>query len=89
MCECVCVCVCVFARVCVCVCVQASEISSATGRIYTYSFLNIRPIQAKIKTFITLFEKCKRIYGLKVIKGEFKKAGTLQLTGIRRIDGEL
>ncbi len=30
-----------------------------------------------------------RIYGLKVMKSEFKKAGTLQLTGIRRIDGEL
>ncbi len=36
-----------------------------------------------------LFEKCKRIYGLKVMKSEFKKAGTLQLTGIRRIAGEL
>ncbi len=49
----------------------------------------LRPIQAKIKTFITLFEKCKRIYGLKMMKSEFKKAGTLQLTGIRCIDGEL
>ncbi len=29
------------------------------------------------------------IYGLKVMKSEFKKARTLQLTGIRRIDGEL
>ncbi len=38
---------------------------------------------------MTLFEKCKRIYGLKIMKSEFKKAGTLQLTGIRRIDGEL
>ncbi len=47
------------------------------------------PIQAKIKTFIALFEKCKRIYGLKTMKSEFKKAGTLQLTGIRRIAGEL
>ncbi len=47
------------------------------------------PIQAKIKTSITLFEKCKRIYGLKIMKSEFKNAGTLQLTGIRRIDGEL
>ncbi len=54
----------------------------------TSSFLHLRPIQAKIKTFITLFEKCKRIYGLKMMKSEFKKAGTLQLTGIRRIDGE-
>ncbi len=52
----------------------------------TSSFLHLRPIQAKIKTFITLFEKCKRIYGLKMMKSEFKKAGTLQLTGIRRID---
>ncbi len=52
-------------------------------------FLHLRPIQAEIKTFITLFEKCKRIYGLKMMKSEFKKAGTLQLTGIRRIDGEL
>ncbi len=42
-----------------------------------------------MKTSITLFEKCKRIYDLKVMKSEFKKAGTLQLTGIRRIDGEL
>ncbi len=49
----------------------------------TSSFLHLRPIQAKIKTFITLFEKC--IYGLKVMKSEFKKAGTLQLTGICRI----
>ncbi len=56
---------------------------------YTSSFLHLRPIQANIKTVITLFEKCKRIYGLKVMKSEFKKAGTLQLTGIRRIDGEL
>ncbi len=56
---------------------------------YTSSFLHLRPIQAEIKTFITLFEKCKRIYGLKIMKSEFKKAGTLQLTGIRRIDGEL
>ncbi len=47
------------------------------------------PIQAKIKTSITLFEKCKRIYGLKIMKSEFKNAGTLQLTGIRRIDREL
>ncbi len=38
---------------------------------------------------MTLFEKCKRIYGLKMMKSEFKKAGTLQLKGIRRIDGEL
>ncbi len=29
------------------------------------------------------------IYGLKIMKSEFKKAGTLQLTGIRRINGEL
>ncbi len=56
---------------------------------YTSSFLHLTPIQAEIKTVITLFEKCKRIYGLKVMKSEFKKAGTLQLTGIRRIDGEL
>ncbi len=42
-----------------------------------------------MKTSITLFEKCKRIYGLKIMKSEFKKAGTLQLTGIRRIAGEL
>ncbi len=55
----------------------------------TSSFLHLRPIQAEIKTSITLFEKCKRIYGLKIMKSEFKKAGTLQLTGIRRIDGEL
>ncbi len=47
------------------------------------------PIQAKIKTSITLFEKCKRIYGLNIMKSEFKNAGTLQLTGIRRIYGEL
>ncbi len=45
----------------------------------TSSFLQLRPIQAEIKTFIALFEKCKRIYGLKVMKSEFKKAGTLQL----------
>ncbi len=56
---------------------------------YTSSFLHLTPIQAKIKTFITLFEKCKRIYSLKMMKSEFKKAGTLQLTGIRLIDGEL
>ncbi len=56
---------------------------------YTSSFLHLRPIQAKIKTFITLFEKRKRTYGLKFMKSEFKAAGTLQLTGIRRIDGEL
>ncbi len=56
---------------------------------YTSSFLHLTPIQAKIKTFITLFEKCKRIYSLKIMKSEFKKAGTLQLMGIRRIDGEL
>ncbi len=56
---------------------------------YTSSFLHLRPIQVKIKTVITLFEKCKRIYGLKIMKSEFKKAGTLQLTAIRRIDGEL
>ncbi len=37
------------------------------------------PIQAKIKTSITLFEKCKRIYGLNIMKSEFKNAGTLQL----------
>ncbi len=55
----------------------------------TSSFLHLTPIQAKTKTVITLFEKCTRIYGLKVMKSEFKKAGTLQLTGIRRIDGEL
>ncbi len=55
----------------------------------TSSFLHLRPIQAEIKTCIALFEKCKRIYGLKVMKSEFKKAGTLQLMGIRRIDGEL
>ncbi len=55
----------------------------------TSSFLHLRPIQAEIKTFITLFEKCKRIYGLKMMKSEFKKAGTLQLTGICRIDGKL
>ncbi len=51
---------------------------------YTSSFLHLRPIQAKIKTSITLFEKCKRIYGLKVMKSEFKKAGSLQLTSYRR-----
>ncbi len=45
----------------------------------TSSFLHLRPIQAEIKTFMTLFEKCKRIYGLKIMKSEFKKAGTLQL----------
>ncbi len=56
---------------------------------YTSSFLHLRPIQAEIKTFITLFEKYTRIYGLKMMKSEFKKAGTLQLKGIRRIDGEL
>ncbi len=55
----------------------------------TSSFLHLRPIQAEIKTFITLFENCKRIYGLKIMKSEFKKTGTLQLTGIRRIDGEI
>ncbi len=53
----------------------------------TSSFLHLRLIQAKIKTCIALFEKCKRIYVLKIMKSEFKKAGTLQLTGIRRIDG--
>ncbi len=42
-----------------------------------------------MKTSKTLFEKCKRIYGLKIVKSEFKKAGTLQLTGIRRIAGKL
>ncbi len=45
----------------------------------TSSFLHLRPIQAKIKTSITLFEKCKRIYGLNIMKSEFKNAGTLQL----------
>ncbi len=50
----------------------------------TSSFLHLTPIQAKIKTFITVFEKRKRIYGLKVMKSEFNKA-----TGICRIDGEL
>ncbi len=55
----------------------------------TSSFLHLRPIQAEIKTFITLFEKYTRIYGLKMMKSEFKKAGTLQLKGIRRVDGEL
>ncbi len=44
---------------------------------YTSFFLHLTPIQAKIKTFITLFEKCKHIYGLKTMKSEFKKAGTL------------
>ncbi len=39
----------------------------------TSSFLHLRLIQAEIKTFITLFEKCKRIYGLKVMKSEFNK----------------
>ncbi len=39
----------------------------------TSSFLHLTPIQAKIKTFITLFEKCKRIYGLKMMKSECKK----------------
>jgi len=47
---------------------------------YTSSFLHLRPIQAKIKTCIALFEKRKRIYGLKMMKSEYKKAGTLQLT---------
>ncbi len=55
----------------------------------TSSFLHLRPIQAQIKTSIPLFEKCKCIYGLKMMQSEFKKAGTLQLTGICRIDGEL
>ncbi len=55
----------------------------------TSSFLHLRPIQAEIKTCIALFEKCKRIYGLKMKKSAFKQAGTLLLTGIRRIDGEL
>ncbi len=50
---------------------------------------HLRPIQAKINTFITLFEKCMRIYALKIMKSKFKKAGTLQLTGIHRSDGEL
>ncbi len=61
---------------------------------YTSSFLNLRPIQTKMKTFITLFDKCKHIYGLKIMKSEFKTlrtGGTLQLTEIRRrlaaIDG--
>ncbi len=35
---------------------------------YTSSFLHLRPIQAKIKTLITLFEKYKPIYGLKIMK---------------------
>ncbi len=35
---------------------------------YTSSFLRLRPIQAKIKTFITLFDKCKPIYGLKTMQ---------------------
>ncbi len=39
-------------------------------------------------SYIFMF-KCKRIYGLNIMKSEFKKAGTLQLTGIRHIDGEL
>ncbi len=64
-------------------------ITSPQQTEHTSSFLHLRPIQAKIKTCIALFEKCKCIYGLKVMKSEFKKAGTLQLTGIRRIDGEL
>ncbi len=41
----------------------------------TSYFLNLRPIQAKIKTVITLFEKCKPIYGLKIMKSEFKTGG--------------
>ncbi len=52
----------------------------------------LRPIQTKIKTFITLFDKCKHIYGLKIMKNEFKtlRTGeTLQLTEIRLSDGEL
>ncbi len=54
---------------------------------YTLSFLNLRLIQTKIKTFITLFDKCKHIYGLKIMKSEFKTlrtGGTLQLTEIRQ-----
>ncbi len=54
---------------------------------YTLSFLNLRLIQTKIKTFITLFAKCKHIYGLKIMKSEFKTlrtGGTLQLTEIRQ-----
>ncbi len=39
----------------------------------TSSFLHLRPIQAEIKTFITLFEKCKRIYSLKIMKSEFRR----------------
>ncbi len=38
---------------------------------------------------IPFFTNTHNIYGLKIMKSEFKKAGTLQLTGIRRIDGEL
>ncbi len=55
------------------------------GETVAFSF-NLRPIHTKIKTFITLFEKCKHIYGLKIIKSEFKTSrtgGTLQLTEIR------
>ncbi len=51
---------------------------------YTSSFLNLRPIQDKIKTFKTLFEKCKPIYDLKIKKSEFKTGGTLQFTETRR-----
>ncbi len=48
---------------------------------YTSSFLNLRPIQAKIKTFITLFEKCKTFYGLKIMNSEFKTDGNPAIDG--------
>ncbi len=48
---------------------------------YTSSFLHLRPIQAKIKTFITLFEKCKPIYSLKIMKSEFKTCRNPAING--------
>ncbi len=34
-------------------------------------FPYLRPIQVKIEAFITLFEKFKPIYGIKIMKSEF------------------
>ncbi len=46
---------------------------------YTSSF------QIKMKTFITLFEKCNPIYSLKIMKSEYK---TLRTDRNPAIDGE-
>ncbi len=49
--------------------------------------LHLRPFQAKIKTFIAIFEKCKHI--LKLWKVNLIRREPCNLTGIRHFDGEL